>query len=88
MNQSIRQIKFLGLVKRSFKYLDQDKFLLLYKTLVRPILEYASPVWSPNKIKDIIRIEGIQWRATNLILSIKDLSYPERLRRLNLTTLE
>ena len=43
--------KILGLIRRSFKYLNQDMFLTLYKTLVRSVLEYTSPVWSPRKKK-------------------------------------
>ena len=38
----------LFLIKTTFKYLDAEMFQLLYKTLVRPHLEYASPVWSPT----------------------------------------
>ena len=35
----------VGLIFRTFTYLDKDMFLNLYKLLVRP--QYASPVWSP-----------------------------------------
>ena len=35
----------LGIIKRTFSYLDKAMFLSLYKALVRPHLEYASTVW-------------------------------------------
>ena len=36
--------RMLGLIKRSFSYMDIDLFLKLYKTLVRPILDYGNAV--------------------------------------------
>ena len=78
----------LGLIKRNFKYMNEDIFVKLYKTLVRPLVEYASPVWNPKKIKNVKLLEGIQRRATKLVAQVKDLPYPLRLQKLNLTTLE
>ena len=43
--------RILGLIRRSFKYFTAEIFVHLYKTLVRPIVEYSSPVWSPYKKK-------------------------------------
>ena len=37
----------LGLIVRTFTFLDKEIFLNLYKSLVRPHLEYAASVWSP-----------------------------------------
>ena len=34
-----------------------------YKTLVRPILEYASPVWDPHSSNNIDKLEAVQRRA-------------------------
>ena len=36
-----------------------------YKAIVRPILEYASIVWSPHMAKEIKRLESIQNRAAH-----------------------
>ena len=63
-------------------------FLNLYKSLVRPHLEYATVVWSPQYKKDIISIENIQRRATHLIRATSHLSYPERLTNLGLPMLK
>ena len=61
--------------------------VLLYKGLVRPILEYAAPVWNPYMVKDITALEGVQRRATKMIPGLSELSYGDRLRRINLPTL-
>jgi len=61
----------LGIIKRNFRYLSEESFVMLYKTLVRSHLEYANAVWSLYKKCDIYELEGVQWRATKLINSIK-----------------
>ena len=38
----------LGIINRNFKLIDQVKFVMLYKSLVRSHSEYS--VWSPNKL--------------------------------------
>ena len=63
-------------------------FLPLYKTLVRPHLEYAIQAWCPYYQKDVIKLEKVQRRATKLIPSLAELPYTDRLDKLNLTTLE
>lgn len=55
--------------------------------MVRTHLDYASSVWSPYKIKHIEMIENVQRRCTRQLPYLKDLSYPERLKKLNLPTL-
>ena len=55
--------------------------------LVRPIMEYACPVWNPYLVKHIHSIESIQRRATRLICGSHN-SYTERLTELNWSTLE
>ena len=60
----------LGLIKRNFIYMDRNTFILLYKSLVRPHLEYANSVWSPHMKGVIEDIETIQKRATKLVISL------------------
>ena len=78
----------LGIIFRIFTYIDQEMILNLYKSLVRPHLEYATPVWSLFYKKDKIIRENVQRRATKLVTSCKHLPYPERLHKLGLPTLE
>ena len=37
----------MGIIRRSFTFLDEELFVLLFRALVHPILEYAQSVWSP-----------------------------------------
>jgi len=79
--------RILGLIKRNFKNLDLRGFLLLYKSLFRIHLEYAQTVWSPYKVKLIEEIEKVQKRATKILPGPRNLSYTQRLQKLQLPTL-
>ena len=63
-------------------------FLNLFKSLVRPHLEYATIVWKPQFKKDMIAIENVQRKATRLLPCLKGKTYCERLKFLGLPTLE
>ena len=59
--------------------MDEHIFVLLYKSIVRPHVEFGNSVWCPFKLGDIEEIEKIQKRATKLIISLKNKPYKERL---------
>ena len=80
--------KNLGIIFRTFTFIDEEMFLNLYKSIVRPHLEYATPVLSPFYKKDKIILEKVQRRVTRLVNSCKNLSYQQRLCKLGLPTLE
>jgi hypothetical protein len=81
-------MKALRMIRRTFESLNKENFHILYRSFVRPHLEYAVQAWSPYLRKDITTIENIQRRATKMVKGMKNLSYEERLRRLDMTTLE
>ena len=77
----------IGFIKRSFSKLKCHSFKIIYKSLIRPILEYCSSIWFPLYKGDSLEIEKVQRRATKLVPELKDLPYDQRLKKLNLTTL-
>ena len=80
--------KCLAVLKRNIVSRDKNIFLKLYKQLVRPILEYAVCIWNPYLSRDIDLIERVQHRATKCVKGLRSKSYNERLKALNLESLQ
>ena len=53
--------------------------LSLYKTIVRPIIEYGNVIWGPHFALDQQSLEKIQRRATKLIPTLQHVPYTDRL---------
>ena len=88
MSEKINTANYMvGMIRRSFEYLDDKCFSTVFKSLVRPHIEYANHAWSPYLMKHITALENIKRRATNLIPGYKELDYKERITRLNIPTL-
>ena len=79
--------QILGAIRRAFVHMDAKTLPLLYKSLVRPHLEYANIIWGPFNKADQVLVERVQRRATRLIPSLRDLSYENRMRKLKLPSL-
>ena len=79
--------QIMGLIRRTFTYLDKESFKKLYTALVRPHLEYAQSVWSPHLKKYQDLVEKVQIRATKLVDHMGALDYSERLKAIKLPTL-
>ena len=80
--------RILGLLYRHFSSWSPPEALLqLYKSLVRPHLEYASQVWNPHLVKDIDQLENIQKFALKICFKQWDSSYSDLLQSSNLPTL-
>jgi len=65
-----------------------DIMLRLYKSLVRPHLEYCTAAWSPHYCKDKELIERVQRRFTRMIPDLEDLPYEQTLAKTKLWSLE
>lgn len=77
----------LGQMSRSVHYRDKVTWIRLYKTYVRPHLEFAVQAWSPWLVKDIDMIEKVQERAVNMVVGLRSNDYQGKLCELNLTSL-
>lgn len=80
--------KILGLIRRSYDYLDAETMRLLFIALIRPHLEFANVVWSPRFQKDKNLIEGVLRRATKLVPGMKDSKYSDRLKRMRIPSMQ
>jgi len=78
----------LGLIYRNVKYLSTNTLVMFYKKLVRSHLEYANCVWSPFREMDVEKVEKVQMRATRMVEQLKNHSYEDKLKVLNLPTLK
>ena len=72
-----------GFIKRTVGYhAPQNVNLVLYNTLVR-----NKPLWSPQNVNTVVRMESIQRAATRSILNYGDLDYRHRCEKLNILPL-
>jgi hypothetical protein len=74
-----------------FKYFrSKNQYLLTcaFKSFVRPILEFNSVVWNPHLYKHIDQLESVQRNFTKRVFKFQSISYSERLKRLNIQSLE
>ena len=77
-----------NLILKCFQSKNTDLLIRAFLVYVRPILEYATVAWNPWLLKDIRLIENVQKRFTKRIMRNKNLNYSERLKFLNVESLE
>ena len=78
----------MGWVLRTFATRDQFAMLTLYKAMILPLLEYSSQLWNPATPGLIRALEGVQRTFTVRIRGMDGLNYWQRLRKLELYSLE
>ena len=66
-NITTKANRTLDFVKRNVKTRNKAIKVLAYKTVVRPQVEYASSVWTPNTKQNINKIEMTQRRAARWV---------------------
>ena len=88
INESVKKAnRTVGMISRYVVNKNKEIMVPLFKSLVRPILEYGNAIWSPSLIRQSTKVENVQRRFTKRVIGIGDLDYHERLRRLNLPSL-
>ena len=79
---SSKATKTLGYFRSNLAFAPRSTKEVAYKTLVRPKLEYAAPIWSPHSKLQINQIEKVQrttarwtcrrWRNTSSVGEMLD----------------
>ena len=66
-------------ILRNFASRNASFIFRIFVAYIRPLLEYASQLWSPFTVDFINRIERVQCMLTRRIRSISHMTYNERL---------
>lgn len=77
-----------GWILRTFTTRETQPMLTLFKALVVPLLEYCCQLWNPWKVGEKQLLEAVQRSFTYRIRAARHLTYWERLKELNLFSLE
>lgn len=70
-----KALKKVGYLRRTVRDAPKETKLVMYKTLIRPILKYASNVWNPYKQCEIDQIESVQRKAVRFIFRRYDFHF-------------
>ena len=77
-----------NLIHKCFLSRDVRTLTRAFCVYVRPMLEYASCIWSPHLQNNVQKVESVQRKFTKRLLGFKSLDYKTRLLRLGLDSLE
>ena len=88
LNAAKKANQIIGQMSRSFSYRDKHVWINLYKSYVRPHLEYCIQAWCPWTQKDKDVLENVQKRVIRMTSGLSSSTYEEKLKEVGLTTLE
>ena len=63
----LKASRTIGFLMRNLRNCPQKRRETAYKTMCRPILEYAAPVWDPFLMGDIKKMEKIQRKGARFV---------------------
>ena len=75
------------LYRNFYRYVDASTLLKMYKSIIRPHLEYACVIWDPHLAKDVKSIENTQKFALRVCNKSWGTCYEELLTTSSLTTM-
>ena len=78
----------LGQIRRAFHYRKKSNLVPIFKTFVRPKLEFAAAAWNPWTEQDKKQLEKVQERMIRMLSDVRGTTYEEKLKDAGLTTLE
>jgi hypothetical protein len=77
-----------ALIHRCFLSRSTPNLLRAFKTYVRPLVEYATQIWSPYLLSNLSHVESVQRSFTKRLPGLSNFTYAERLALLQLQSLE
>jgi len=78
---------FQNCLRRAFRTNNQKFYLDMYKTFVRPKLEFCTSIWHPSKISLATQVESVQRNFTKYVGNLYDVPYLERCETLHIESL-
>ena len=69
---------------KSTRCRSPDFMTHILKSHIRPILEYASPIWNSGYVQDLKRLESVQRLWTRNVIGLRNMEYGDRLKELDL----
>ena len=85
----VKKASFLSYkILKNFTFRDSNILVPLFKTLIRPILEYGNTVWYNGLRKCKDKIENVQRKLTKHIKGLRDTPYEDRLKIIKLPSME
>ena len=82
-----KAIRTANYIYKSFSFLSPYLFQKIYKTFIRPHLDYCIQAWRPHYKKSVDLLEKAQRRITKWCPGLANLPYQSRLEILNLLSL-
>ena len=85
----VKKASFLSYkILKNFTYRDSNILIPLFKSLIRPILEYGNSVWTNGLKKYRNLVENVQRKFTKHIKGLNEIAYEDRLSKIKLPSLE
>jgi len=86
LNKANGRLYMLKLLKRF--NLPHDDLITIFSGFVRPLAEYAAPIWHPGiTVSQSVALERIQKRACRIIMGNKYISYDQAMQNCGLNSL-
>ena len=80
--------QIVGMIRRTYEDRSKNNLVPLYKSLVRPHLEYCVQAWRPYLQQDVNNIEGVQRRMTKMTKEVEEEEHEQRMKTTKLMSLE
>ena len=85
LSKAYKLVRNIGL---AVHFMDKDIMKKWISIVIRPRLEYAGVLWSPYKKKHVWKLERLLRIETKIVPELGGMTFEERLRLLDLPTLE